>query len=1673
MQGHRNYQCERLSFEQLRLYLDDGLEDTNHAEVEAHLDRERCPICLRALEELLLDPCRDWIEESSRNVQSGETPVPEIPRYTIKRRIGKGGMGEVFLADDSDFNRDIAIKILRNEAPQGYARRFEEESRITGRLQHPGIPPVHYAGKTQDGRPFFAMKLIQGETLQVLRDCGEIDHKNYAEIFQKICETVAYAHERKVIHRDLKPENVMVGPFGELQVMDWGLAKILESQGTDPVEREPESSDDLTHIGEARPPGSWTDLGAHCGTLAYMAPEQALGELECVDTRSDVFSLGGIICFLFTGTPVYLKGPNQRRNAIECNVAEAFARLDKAEGTPELVALAKRCLSKERDERPKDAGEVARIVSEIRTSSEERARIAEIDGEKAKVEASEARKRLRVLVGLVISIVFAAGAIIYAVHQLAERARLAEDAINSGISQSRTYQQQALAEEKIGEPGAARDRVRDLWKNVDTKVQEVQRELEAIAKADLGLLYLSLPSKFREKTRRSIDESRSNMEAARRDLEVLDGLDRASYEKSRLTESDLDYSFKRFYIYAKAGAKAYEKVFRDYDIDVLNLEPAEAAKRIRGSRIGKYLVPALDDWLRVDPSSEIEPRLISVANLADDDLDRKRIRQAIAAKDRVALLKIKESPNAEKFSPETALLLALGLETPGSANDSAYVAHRALARNPGHFWLNDLAGLYDMASDPPRYPEALAAFKSALALRPKNPMVLINIGQILTLLGDHHQAVEVFSDAYDIDKGYQLSIEGLIDCLINVSDLKGAEAHSKKWLDNEPTSISAMSTRARVLNLLGRISESDRLADQVIARSTEKNFPFFPVGLRMNLMGKNEALPFLKRAVEIAPIRGEVHTALGMALYQFGGSKGIETGRAEIQKGVDLAPGSPICWAQLAECLSSLGKTEEASEAFREAIKRLPSQSSIYAAYARHLRNANNPAEAFATAREAVQRNGRDQTALLEYGYALILGGKLDDGITKMKQAVQLIPSNFQAYFLLGEAYRQYLKDTKLAIESYQAALKWAEPVDLKPFRARVCDALGKAYQANGQTNESIRAHRVAVELNPEDWVCWEGLGWELLIDRDYSGAMEAFMKAVALEPQSSRITDGIRRIYFEMKEDRTALEYAKHSVKLAPQMAWTHNELGLALGRLGRFNEALAAYREAVRLDQANAVYLSNLAETLFLTSQPKEAEAAARRAVELDPKQPGILKSAASVLAVLGLNNDAVSLLNQAVKLAPKDANAHFLRAGCLMQTGPAGWDAAIESINAAIDLLPNEPLSHSRKGFLLSYQGDNAAAESEFKTAIDIPNAPAVIHTDYAQFLAKEKRYSEALGQAKIAVQLEGSIAAHHAQLAQCYQNLGKSDEAIAAQREAAKLAPQDTATLRMLGVYLRRAGKLDEAKQALETVVRLQPLSGIAWFSLGRVFQEQGRHDKAIEILKTAEERLPNDGQGGIPFLWQLEFNLGDSLMKTGRFAEAHSAYCEAKDEALKFTRSNTIIDELQPRLNSLDADIHNAQRFVELEQLLIHVRLKRVAVSDMNLAYELFDFARGPRKAPFTAANLAANLLDEKAQNDPQTAARCLAAARAAIEAAAGIGEDSKDLEDAQRNRMRELALKWLKCPGVEPDQFKAWLDDPALGFLRDQASLEKLPEVDRNAWQGFWAELREITARSSSGPKGK
>jgi eukaryotic-like serine/threonine-protein kinase len=280
--------------------------------------------------------------------EGAETPDFSGTRYRLLERVARGGMGVVYAAEDVKLDRRVALKVLDIPETNGdLANRLLREARVLALLEHPGIVPVHDVGTLADGRVFYTMKFVEGQRLdKFIESIASIPDR--LRIFLRICDAVAFAHARGVLHRDLKPANIMVGSFGEVLVMDWGLAKILlrDTPGSPRSTADPEATicDAVLPAKvktESNVSSVITGHGTILGTPGYMSPEQARGDVEHLDARSDIFSLGALLRFLLTDSINAEPAARTRRldKSLECIVGKATANVaqDRYKSVSELA----------------------------------------------------------------------------------------------------------------------------------------------------------------------------------------------------------------------------------------------------------------------------------------------------------------------------------------------------------------------------------------------------------------------------------------------------------------------------------------------------------------------------------------------------------------------------------------------------------------------------------------------------------------------------------------------------------------------------------------------------------------------------------------------------------------------------------------------------------------------------------------------------------------------------------------------------------------------------------------------------------------------------------------------------------------------------------------------------------------------------------------------------------------------------------------------------------------------------------------------------------------------------------------------------------------------------------------------------------------------------------------
>jgi serine/threonine-protein kinase len=656
-------------------------------------------------------------------------------RYQLHGEIARGGMGVVLKGRDVDLGRDVAVKVLLErhlDSPE-MVRRFVEEAQIGGQLQHPNILPVYELGRLPDARLYIAMKLVRGRTLAELlegRADADADRPRHLATFEQVCQAMAYAHSCGVVHRDLKPSNVMVGSFGEVQVMDWGLAKVIERGGVADEERSLRGHADVDPVRTLRT-GSAADeslAGSVLGTPSYMAPEQARGQLDTLDERADVFGLGAILCEILTGQPPYREssGDENYRKAARADLAEALARLDACGAEAELVALAKSCLAAAPRDRPRDAGVVVTALSAHLAGVRERLKAAELARARAESRAAEERNRRLLMAGLAASLLALAalggGGGLWLSRQRAARVEATEREATEALHETSVL---------LGRARAAPEGSLAPWAEA---TQAARRAKALLAWSEVG------PGLRREIRGlvATVARERDQAEERSKDRRLLE----------RLTTIHADMAMR---IDRAQSDREYETAFRDYGIDVDQLEPDDAGARIAEAPIAVEMVNALDQWAFVrrhmpHRDTARSRHLSAVAKAADPDPWRCRLRDALdqeatdSGSARAAFDELASSAPDEVLHRESISRLAFALVALGEEERAASLLRRAQRAYPDDFWINfDLAGSLMGAGRPD---EAVQFYSAAVAIRPRSELALIALGEALRAAGRPDEAAE-------------------------------------------------------------------------------------------------------------------------------------------------------------------------------------------------------------------------------------------------------------------------------------------------------------------------------------------------------------------------------------------------------------------------------------------------------------------------------------------------------------------------------------------------------------------------------------------------------------------------------------------------------------------------------------------------------------------------------------------------------------------------------------------------------------------------------------------------------------------------------------------------------------------------------------------------------------------
>jgi eukaryotic-like serine/threonine-protein kinase len=904
-------------------------------------------------------------------VQPGSPEMPAVGNRTgrlqLLGEIARGGMGAVLKGRDPDLGRDLAVKVLlesHRDKPD-LIRRFFEEAQIGGQLQHPGIVPIYELGAFADHRPYFAIKLVKGRTLSSLLDerSDQVhDLPRFLSIFESVCQTIAYAHARGVIHRDLKPSNIMIGSFGEVQVMDWGLAKVLPQGGVADDVSAGKIRERETVIATARSGGdSDSDLsraGSVMGTPSYMAPEQARGEVDRLDERCDVFALGSILCEILTGEPAFIgrsSGEIQRK-ASRGELKDALDRLNGSGSDVELIALAKDCLATELEDRPRHAGEIAAQIISYQTGVQERLRRAEIARAEEKARAEEATKRAnaerdrqRLTVALAASviglIVLGVGGSVYLGQLKAAQRAETERVVAQSMDEANMLRGQAKA--------AA---VGDLskWPEVLAAVKNV-RSLLATAGPDQALLKRveSLLALVKGEQATAVSRA-AELDRDRKFLERLEAI--------RLEAMDREDDG------GERADTAYSTAFREFGIDPDQLRPIEVGRLLQRRSNVQEAASYLDEWaivrqwLPARKNHHSWKRLIASARAADLDPWRDALRQLVVAEDWDGLARLADDKQALAVQPTRSLVLLSG-------HLGDHLGRLVVDRILKPTWKihpDDFSVCYALG-----FWNDVRFSTAAVALRPQSAAARYQLAQRL-----------MPPDGIELALWHTVPVKPL-------AEIEEAINHYREAIRLKPDLCHFHLRLAHALFLSGS-RQDEAIAEYRHAIRLDR-WPFSQQNLAVDLfrVGKwEQAFAECRDVIRRYPDHEMIRFSFIDMLQARGESAEVIS---ELRELIRLSPENSYPRELLADALFHRGEIVASIAACRDAVRLDPEQAELRKTLGSRLLDLGEIDDSLGEIREALKAEPNNPNFMDSRGWALVMRGEIKEGLTCLLEANRLV----------------------------------------------------------------------------------------------------------------------------------------------------------------------------------------------------------------------------------------------------------------------------------------------------------------------------------------------------------------------------------------------------------------------------------------------------------------------------------------------------------------------------------------------------------------------------------------------------------------------------------------------------------------------------------------------------------
>jgi serine/threonine protein kinase/Tfp pilus assembly protein PilF len=1152
-------------------------------------------------------------------------------RYTLVQKLGEGGMGEVWVAKQTEpVKRRVAVKLIKpGMDSRAVLARFEHERQALALMDHPNIAKVLDGGVTggrdegrgmrdegrpssliprpsslSSGQPFFVMELVNGLPLTRYCDDAKLTPSERLALFVPICQAVQHAHQKGIIHRDLKPSNILVTLYDGKpvpKIIDFGVAKATAG-----------------HLGDET---MSTQFGAVVGTLEYMAPEQAGFSAIDIDTRADIYSLGVILYELLTGLRPF-DGKRLRTAALDERIrilreeepARPSTRLSTDQSLPtvaakrqteprklmallrgELDCVVMKCLEKDRNRRYETANGLARDIQRYLANEPVEARPA---GAAYRLRKFAQRHKAGLTTAALLAAVLV-GATVVSIWQavLATEARDAEADARAKEQQARDAERQmrdaldtARAEkeqqrtrvnrdlsEALLEATRQRDKARaakigdvEPWARLRALVQRAET-LAGSELADAALVgrAQALVAEHRQ------DDADRRMVARLDDIRLNTGI----------TEGGM------LVRYVGANAPAYRAAFEEYGLPIggvmtNDLPPEErarrvedVARRIETSAIRAWLIAGLDEC--ATNSHELCQWLLPIARRVErGDPWRQRYFDARIRNDQVALQALSQEPEAMAQPPATIDMLAMRMR---DRSATLALLREAQRRHPGDFWLN--YRLAELLSHPPRSSadtigqreneEAVGFHRVALAARPDSPAVGNLLGYSLMSLDRHEEAAAHFKQLIRLRPEEGSHYFGLARALTAQNDTDGAMAAYRRAGELQPDWAAPHYWQGNLLQRRGDLDAAIAAYTRAIERDPQHT-RFNWADLRKALGNLDWAIAAYRNVLKQQPRKADSRKRawsswmeLGAIAEVTGDSKGAIAAYTEASKTTQRQD-KAAAFLSRATLYARLRQRDQAIADYTKAIEVYPGPVKAWSARGLAYGRMGEHAKAAADFTQVIERTPRNAQAWCNRGTAYSFTGELTKSLADFNEAIKLRPDLVLAWTNRGNVHRSLGKLD-------DSARDFSRAIELSPKSLTAWLGRGLTYNKMGQADKAVADLSHCLELDASSTSARSARATAYQRLGQWDKALDDLARLVELGPQQADAHNSLAWLLAtcpdaKLRDPGRAVTSARKAVELAPKLSHCQNTLGVALYRAGDMPGAIAALSRSVELGGGHA---------------------------------------------------------------------------------------------------------------------------------------------------------------------------------------------------------------------------------------------------------------------------------------------------------------------------------------------------------------------------------------------------------------------------------------------------------------------------------------------------------------------